>query len=513
MPPVNFKTSGAEQHAGKENPLQETFIKLDEAERLRQQGKLDRAQVICEGLVRRHPDYMGALHTLGLIHADRKNYERALDCLVRAVMLNPLSWTSITALSGVYLRLNAREMAIQTLRQAQSIQADDPSVLITLGEIYREDREYELAQSAYRQALRLDPTLAPALFGLGTCCATLGEYSEAAEAFETLVKGNVRFLELLLALTGLPASYASVDILAELKRLPRDDNHDQTERDDFNAFIRAAVFDKIGRHEEAWQDLLLANELMFRKSQTELRHAQNGQQLSLAYLKQLPRSLTDAKLDVNQTISLFILGPSRSGKTTMEKLVATLDGVKRGYENPIVENSIKRTFQSSALLTSTYFSNLPVQLNAKCADIYTEELIRRAGGAKVFTNTHPARIHDAARIFTTFPNVRCILIKRDIDDVTIRTYMRKYAGGNAHAYDLKSIREHITWYYEMMDLLFDRFPNMVRIIKYEDMVADPQSALRQACDLCGLPYAERELPPTGDDRGCSAPYREYLAAN
>src|SRR5262245_19586546 len=44
------------------NPLQDSLMRLDESEQLRQQGKLERAQRICEALVREHPDYMAAQH-------------------------------------------------------------------------------------------------------------------------------------------------------------------------------------------------------------------------------------------------------------------------------------------------------------------------------------------------------------------------------------------------------------------------------------------------------------------
>src|SRR5260370_27062902 len=84
------------------DPLRDTYAQLEQAEQLRLQGMLDRAQAICESLMRRHPDYFGVLHTLGLVHVDKRNYQRALDCLIRAVMLNPRSWTTLTALGGVY---------------------------------------------------------------------------------------------------------------------------------------------------------------------------------------------------------------------------------------------------------------------------------------------------------------------------------------------------------------------------------------------------------------------------
>src|SRR5688572_16170056 len=124
------------------NPLKAAYVKLDEAEQLRLQGRLDRAQKICDVLVREYPNYVGALHTLGLILADKRNPGQALNYLVRAAMLNPRSWMTLTALSGVYLQLDAPEMAALTLEQARQIKPLDASILVTLGEIYRAEREY-----------------------------------------------------------------------------------------------------------------------------------------------------------------------------------------------------------------------------------------------------------------------------------------------------------------------------------------------------------------------------------
>src|SRR5437879_13723548 len=118
------------------DPLRDAYERLQQAEHLRVQRQLDRAQAICDGLLRDHPDYMAALHTLGLVHLDKGDYQRALDCLVRAAMHDPENWGTLTALSAVYLRLNATEMAALTLERARAINPRDVSVLLTLGEIY-----------------------------------------------------------------------------------------------------------------------------------------------------------------------------------------------------------------------------------------------------------------------------------------------------------------------------------------------------------------------------------------
>jgi tetratricopeptide (TPR) repeat protein len=504
-----WTTRGAAQQS---DPLRATREQLQQAEQLRLRGELDRARAICEPLVARHADYFGALHTLGMIYADKGNFPMALGLLVRAAMLNPRSWTTLTALSGIYLRLGAGEMAAHTLEQARSIKPQDAGILMTLGEIYRERREYELARNAYREALALEPDMDAAAVGLGASCNDLGQYEEAAQVFEGFIRRGIRSLGMLFELNLVPLSLVSVDILDEVGKVVRGQGEDQTDFEASVAFIRAAWLDKTSRHAEAWQQLVPANEAMHRARQAELRDLTGLQHASLASLREAALEVAAGSAgDGKRTISLFILGPSRSGKTSLETLLGTLDGVKRGYENPIVENAVRRTFQSAGFLNTADFAALPAQFYALCRDIYLDDLARRTGPARVFTNAHPAHIHNVGRIAAALPDARFIFVKRSLEDNALRIYMRKYKVGNPYAYDLKSIREHLAWYHQMIDLLVAKLPGISRVIHYEDMVADPAAALRAAAELCGLPAAEGRLPTLGDDRGCAAPYRELMA--
>jgi tetratricopeptide (TPR) repeat protein len=492
------------------HPLMETRERLVEAERLRVSGQLDRARAICEPLVVRYGDYFGALHTLGLIYADKGNYQMALGFLVRAAMFKPRSWTTLTALSGVYLQLDAREMAAHTLEQARLIKPRDASVLLTLGEIYVKEREYELAENTYREVLALEPSLEGAALGLGDCCTHLGQYAEAANLFEGFLKRGIQSLDLLFALKQVPQSVVSVDVLELVGKVVREQGQDKADFETSVAFIRAAFLDKAGRPEEAWKHLVPAARTLFNREAA--RNLSETQHASLTWLRENPTKARGGNGGGGQPISLFILGPSRSGKTSMETLLGTLDGVKRGYENPIVENAVRQAFQSAGFFNTAYFAALPPQFYSLCRDIYLDELARRAGSARVFTNTHPAHIHHAGRIAATFPNVRFIFVKRNLEDNALRIYMRKYRWGSPYSYDLKSTYEYIIWYHQMMDLIAEHLPDRVRIIHYEEMIADPAGALRVAADLCGLAMRDGPLPELGDDRGCAAPYREFMAA-
>ena len=483
---------------------------LQEAEALRQQLQFDRARALCEPLVARHPDYFGALQTLGLIYADKGQYPQALGFLVRAVMLNPRSWQALTSLSAVYLELGATELAAQTLEQAREVNPREAGIFATLGQVYRAEREYELAYDAYRRALELDPALTLASLGLGMCCMHLARYEEAATCFTKLVKRGERSLVAMTALAVLPASLVKVDVLDELAKLKHDKELTKQAFENSVDLIKAAALDRQGKYQEAWQCMVRANQRIYPEREKDIRDVTETEQASLLRLKS--QQIQAASADASKTVSLFILGPSRSGKTTMEALVAALPDVKRGYENPIVENAVRRTFQSAGLLAQRAFDTLPPMLNAMCREIYLEELSRRAGAAKVFTNTHPVRIHDAARLAATIPNVRFVLLRRNLEDNMLRIFMREYAVGNSYSYDLGATRAHLMWYNQMIDLLSEKLPKITRVIAFEDLVGNPGATLKGVAELCGISADHGPLPQIGDDRGSATPYRAWMDA-
>ena len=482
---------------------------LEEAEGLRQKGKLDAAEAICYPLVRRHPGYVAGLHTLGLVYLDKGDFDRALDCLIRASMFDPTNWMTLTALSLTYLRLGASEMAAQTLDKALAIRPKDASIFSSLGEIHREGREYELAQQAYRQALALDPYMETPATGLALCLASLGHAAEAAKVLHEAYRRGIRSLRLLHIMTTMPAGTVPIDILGALDQLTAHGNTTDAAFKNTFLFARAAALDAAGRHDEAWEGLVAANRPLAAEYQAELKANIARNERSLTRLRALP---TVARLPTSNDhpVSLFILGPSRSGKTTLEQLVASLDHTKAGAEVPIVEKALRRAFQAAAIPASRHLEDLPAPLLPSFREMYLEELAQRAGPAHVFTNTLPGHIHNAALLASTVPNARFLLVKRDLNDAAWRIFLTKYLIGNPYAYDLKAIKDHLNWYNAMIDLTAGKLADIAEVVSYEDMVDDPATTLRNAAKLCGLSTNDRPMSPLQNDRGCSAPYRNFF---
>lgn len=488
------------------DPLVSSAKALQRAEELLRANQPERAKTICEGLVKEFPDYVGALHTLGLTLATMKDFEGSAAILSKAAMLCPTDWRILTALSTVNLQLKRASAAIFNLEQAQKLKPDDPAILGTLAETYRDQKEYELAMTLFERAIASGAESPQARLLLADCYENLGRLEDAAKIYEALLAEGQSVPSAVGGLAQLPQSLTSCDVLARLKELESAPEPVAVRLQ----FVRGLGLHRAGRHAEAWEQLLAANEPKRRAMAEEWQSGAGYRQRVTEFARSVPR-LDPRPRDAARPVSLFILGPSRSGKTTLERLLAALPDLKRGYENPIVENAVRRTLQISGCITRSGINGMPTGLDSAFTGFYVEELTERAAGAKVFTNTHPAKITEALRYARVIPNARFLFVKRNANDLILRTLMKNYSSGNSYAYDVKTIKEHMDWYYGFIDICAEKLPGISRVIDYDDFVADPKAGLCAAQELCGLDGEFGPIPQTGDDRGVAEPYAAMIA--
>ena len=451
----------------------------------------------------------------GLDCLDRADFAAAEKHFRQAYDIVPARASVIDNLAGALVKLNRIDEARQLAQK--SLRIDDTNALawLNFGVCLQENREYGRAANAFRRALALDETLHEAWMGLGSACAELGESAEAATAWLALLKPFPRSANLLCSLSRLPALPAGIDILSLLDRAEPDEGESETEFETLRAFARAAALDRAGRHAEAWDWLAAANRQPAQQAREDQRKAVGKQAAALASAEAGQAATVAApaaRVAGTEPVSLFIVGPSRSGKTTLERLAGAIGGVVRGGETLVVEDAMRRVLKAAGAPAGHSISTLPPALHGAWRQSYFKDLRDRAGDARIFTNTLPGRIYDVPEIAALLANARFVFMKRDRDDATLRIYMKKYKAGNAYAYDIAGIRDHIAWYDRMSDVLAERLAHVSAVLGYEDMIADPQAALRAVADLCGVEAPDAPLPQLHDDRNCSAPYRDLMAA-
>jgi len=107
-----------------------------------------------------------AYRQLGIALYERAQYADAAKMMSKALSLSPLDAELLNNLAICYLELGNLDQAIQSVRRALNIEADNIFALNTLGEIYMAQKDYVNANKVFLQAMQLEPKNPLRLFNL-----------------------------------------------------------------------------------------------------------------------------------------------------------------------------------------------------------------------------------------------------------------------------------------------------------------------------------------------------------
>jgi tetratricopeptide (TPR) repeat protein len=162
-----------------------------------QQGRLDKAERLCAGILELRPDDFDALQLLGLLNLRRRRVGEALHFLSKALKVNS---TSAEALSNLGLALHAMarfEEAIGCYRNALLIAPFHPEIRYNLGNACLELGRIDEALANYDKALAQNPSHVGVLVNRGNAFVRLNRLHEAISSYDTalaLLPGHPQIL-------------------------------------------------------------------------------------------------------------------------------------------------------------------------------------------------------------------------------------------------------------------------------------------------------------------------------
>jgi tetratricopeptide (TPR) repeat protein len=138
------------------------------------------------------PDYFDALNTAGRTYVQRKEYQKSLPYLIRAIDVNQRSYSSFFALAYACFQLNHTPEAVEAARGAVILQPTSVNAQHLYGTLLRMNGNYDLAEKALLQAKKLskDSPVADVHMQLALLYNKLGRNNEAADELETYLSIN-----------------------------------------------------------------------------------------------------------------------------------------------------------------------------------------------------------------------------------------------------------------------------------------------------------------------------------
>ena len=484
-------------------------IALNYANRLREAGRDEEALEVLSKSLKQYPNNILLLNSSALSLSNLSRYEKALEICERAIDLDPgdhsvyVTRGFVERTAGMILESN------ESYEKALSLDPENSQIHFNIADNFSHINRFEDTLEHLEKALEDCSPIDPRHLQKCHALFSLDKQQELISLCQRRFESAEDRLATLIALGVVEGKKIFKHSLSSLEELVQDQPNLQLVDTTDLRFLRAHFLEKLGRYEEAWIEIVQANNnahLMNAIEVEEQRIISNKvreEALRFEYRQVKRNSSIDA-------LSLFILGPSRSGKTSIENLLGNIDGIVRGLENQILNDLTK--FRSAERESSrlNLFAGVSEKQLSEFSERYFSELERRYGPFKVFTNTMPGAIADVGRILIHVRNAKFVFVKRERIDLAVRIFFKKYRTENYYAYNFKTILDHIDWYFELMSIWSEKFPRHCITINYEDVVENPLSVRQQIAEFCNINDAGIESHAPYDDRGSSKSYAKYL---
>ncbi len=143
-----------------------------------QMGQPLDAQLCCQQALAADSNHADALHVMGLLALHAKQYDHALEWIVRAIGQDPKP-AYLASLGTTLQQQGRREEALSAYDKAVQLKPDDAELWKQLGNILLELERFDHALLSFQHVLKLDPRHQDAAYKSGVLLNQTGRFEEA----------------------------------------------------------------------------------------------------------------------------------------------------------------------------------------------------------------------------------------------------------------------------------------------------------------------------------------------
>jgi tetratricopeptide (TPR) repeat protein len=469
-------------------------------------GPASAADALLPRFVAHHPnDIWGRceLALRSLQHGDLAGAEAQARSAVRLAPLSPQA----NAIMGLILLEQARGHAAEHhLRRAIELtQGTDATLLARLATAMRQQSRLEESRALFAQADAAAPGNFEILFGWARTEEAAQEFPRAAALFEQAVAA---------APANLAARIGHAELLARMgDRQAALDALDALPDPSGSALMaRGRVLDRLGRHEEAfsaWKDGKAAYVAAGGHTYPADEVANYLARLRGFYTAQRLRNLPRAATAAGQPQPIFIVGFPRSGTTLVEQMLCAHPLISGGDELPMIAGLTQSApnLLASPLAYPEALAELWMGDGQEGLEVLRDQYLRGARHLRAadqsrpwFTDKMPLNETHLGLIGLLFPASPIIQLVRHPLDVVLSVFSNQLTHGFHCAATLESAALHFV---RIADLVASTRAEMALrhlMLRYEDVVADAEAAMRRVSGFLGIDFDERCLRFTENRR-------------
>lgn len=214
-------------------------------------------------------------------------------------------------------------------------------------------------------------------------------------------------------------------------------------------------------------------------------------------------NLTPPPCDADEPMPVFLVGFPRSGTTLLEQILMSHPQIESFGEHAALANTCLDLYAGDGALAR--FDALDEAGTAARRKTYWAEVAKQGTLAPGHTllDKLPLNTIFLPAVAKIFPRAKIIFALRDPRDVVLSCVQQRF-GMNAAMYQFLSLETATRYYDQVMTLgekTRERYAFEVRVVRYDDVIADLEGEARATIEFIGLPWDDAVLA-----------YREQLQA-
>lgn len=388
----------------------------------------------------------------------------------------------------LYKKEDRFEEAISAYEQAARLGIDRvEDVYSNLGNLYAEMLDADKAREMYERAVEIAPDNVTVLFNLGGLLEEAGEREQAIERYERVQSIDPRHWQSLARLAYPRRVSANERDLVSRITACIDALREDKMAQEVLYFALGKVNDDLESYDEAAAAFVAANEISRERVRPYIR--EKTEEAFGRLIEHFDADWIESKETDSEASPIFICGMYRSGSTLLERMLAGHPDIGAGGELktlPFLVAQHLGPYPQGAVGATTE------QLR-RIADDYDRQVRELVPNSRLVTDKRPDNFLRLGLARAAFPAARFIQTRRDIRDNCLSIYFQQFGQGTNYANDLK----HIAHYYRQQERLFEHWracvPDSVFTVNYEQLIAEPETVLRQVLEFLGLEWDPQVL--------------------
>ncbi len=182
---------------------------------LHRKGHLEQAQQAYEQVLGIEPNHFEALHLLGVIAAQSRNFTQAVDSINKSIGINPNNATAYANLGNALKELGQHQAAVESYDKSIAIKPDYANAHTARAQALFALKRYADALGSYDRAIAIIPSSAENYFNRGIALYKLKQYQAAIESYDSAISLRPEIAEIYanrgLALNALKQYQAAVN--------------------------------------------------------------------------------------------------------------------------------------------------------------------------------------------------------------------------------------------------------------------------------------------------------------